>query len=742
MKKVVKCLLLIVSLSTLTGCNTFHDHVYEKEVIIKNPTCTEYGEGYLQCLDCDKHTENIEIQPLGHYYWESVIPATCTEGGYTVHTCLRCGDTYKDNYTEPLGHDYHSYVTNATCVDDGLEECFCTRCGLDKYDSITLPHLGHDFVKKVVEPTCIREGYTEYKCKNCGYTYLEDRTNKISHDFVDVHIEPTCLYKGCDRHTCKLCGYVYEDNIVVCLGGHDYVEHEGKDATCNEDGWYPYLTCSRCSYSTYKVMKSTGHHTIDVVTPASCLEGGYTTHTCTICNEVYVDNETAPLGHDLISVESKEPTCTECGHNAYEYCSRCDYSTYEEISPIGGDHNYISTVVEPTKTSRGYTLHECDICHDTYKDNYVDPVAPSTCYDSNEAIEKYIHSDKLIDSYRDDDYYYFMLYQGSIDDFVLFKYRNLLWNKGVEELGTYPKVDKEAHPVSLQSDISSRLAKVNSSISSDLENINLDIDSVTKVLDNSMDLEMSALLYDGFNANALELNGESYSILCDQINEYEKYSFDTSFMEYGNYYSYTSTVNLDLYVGFRYKISEKTIEYKTYTSLTSNIQENIYCSTKDDIGEFNEQISLTNEALSLVVEPTKYTNNHPKIISHCGYDDFTMKPLHTSTKLIQFFSCSDLYNSGYDMLHFKITFNYSKSGDAACHIQVCDYDSHHSISGEERDYTNPGNITFEFDQQTSTIVSANGFSIVFNNRNYFKDYYIKNLKVEVTAYCSRAEYED
>ena len=36
------------------------------------------------------------------------------------------------------------------------------------------------------------------------------------------------------------------------------------------------------------------------------------------------------------------------------------------------DHNYTSTIVYPTCTEQGYTLHICNDCGDTYKDTYVD----------------------------------------------------------------------------------------------------------------------------------------------------------------------------------------------------------------------------------------------------------------------------------------------------------------------------------------------------------------------------------
>ena len=66
-----------------------------------------------------------------------------------------------------------------------------------------------------------------------------------------------------------------------------------------------------------------------VVTPPTCTEKGYTTHTCS-CGDSYVDSY-VDAGHTLTQVGAKAPTCTEVGHEAYEYCTECDYSTYVEI---------------------------------------------------------------------------------------------------------------------------------------------------------------------------------------------------------------------------------------------------------------------------------------------------------------------------------------------------------------------------------------------------------------------------
>ena len=44
-------------------------------------------------------------------------------------------------------------------------------------------------------------------------------------------------------------------------------------------------------------------------------------------------------GHDRVSHDAKAPTCTEIGWDAYDTCSRCEYSTYVEKSePVSYTH--------------------------------------------------------------------------------------------------------------------------------------------------------------------------------------------------------------------------------------------------------------------------------------------------------------------------------------------------------------------------------------------------------------------
>lgn len=82
---------------------------------------------------------------------------------------------------------------------------------------------------------------------------------------------------------------------------------------------------------------------------------------------VYMGNNTHT--HSYSSSITKQPTCTATGVRTYT-CS-CG-SSYTETIPAKG-HSYKNQVIAPTLTEKGYTLHTCSVCGDSYKDTYVNP---------------------------------------------------------------------------------------------------------------------------------------------------------------------------------------------------------------------------------------------------------------------------------------------------------------------------------------------------------------------------------
>lgn len=153
------------------------------------------------------------------------------------------------------------------------------------------------------------------------------------------------------------------------------------DGTAEEDGSYDEVVyCTLCNAEISRVHKTSSTHTHvagDAVeenkVEATCeKDGSYDTVVrCKIC-KVELSNEhhtITKLGHDIVSHDEKEATCNETGHNAYDTCNRCSYTTYKEI-PITGKHTPKDAVeenkVEATCEIDGY-YEEVIYCKDCGK---------------------------------------------------------------------------------------------------------------------------------------------------------------------------------------------------------------------------------------------------------------------------------------------------------------------------------------------------------------------------------------
>ncbi len=96
----------------------------------------------------------------------------------------------------------------------------------------------------------------------------------------------------------------------------------------------------------------------------TCLNGGKKETTCTICGFV-ITEELPAYVHNFVEREGKAPTCEEIGWDDYEQCTRCNYSTYNEIAPLGHEWNLGEVVKEETCTENGIKNYVCMHCEKT-----------------------------------------------------------------------------------------------------------------------------------------------------------------------------------------------------------------------------------------------------------------------------------------------------------------------------------------------------------------------------------------
>ena len=168
------------------------------------------------------------------------------------------------------------------------------------------------------------------ECQNCH------NDGNITH--LQVHTGgtqgPTCT----EGKICEKCGAEYD------IPGHKWIT----PANSSLGNGTHRIICLRCGLNG----------------TASC-SGGYATCTspgvCAACGGSYYG------GHDLVQHAAKAPTCTEIGWDAYEACSRCDYTTYVEL-PAQHDLEHHAAKA-PTCTEPGWNAYDtCKNCdYNTYQ---------------------------------------------------------------------------------------------------------------------------------------------------------------------------------------------------------------------------------------------------------------------------------------------------------------------------------------------------------------------------------------
>lgn len=355
-------------------------HTYQtcdsvKVPVLDNGVVVGYTIDYrLNTYTCDKIVA-VESDFANHTFGivNGITFADCENGATVDAKCVYCDYQFTlaefNAYTglnlsaDALGHSYTSVVVAPTCAEVGYTLYTCSVCG-DNYTKDEVDALGHTYDEVVTDPTCTDAGYTTYTCSVCGDGYVGDEVDALGHEYDSVVVAPTCTKDGCTEYTCSVCGDFYADTVVPALG-HDYTVVITPE-TCTLDGAEIY-TCQRadCDHG----LDADGHgFGYVVIRPA--------------------------LDHDYVPHEAQAPDCENIGWDAYDTCTRCDYSTYVEKAALGhlpfdlttdSAYQCLDCMSAPscTKTGKGWGAY----CQRGYEDENT-----RHCADAHEVIPALGHN--------------------------------------------------------------------------------------------------------------------------------------------------------------------------------------------------------------------------------------------------------------------------------------------------------------------------------------------------------------
>ena len=387
--------------SGFTGFASFNgteDQVYFKEGVIQTGFIT-YGTDVYHACGENNIAHKCDVKDT----------RTCTQNGYKQFVCPECSEYQNGEPLFSVGHVWDEdhvcevcgfHGINIATVDVPEKTLFYTYTG-----KAIKPNV--DFLTYEGETLNVRssrkgtDGYASYTNNvdvGMGTITVEGRGNfygTLDINFViipgsfttgeanDVTADSATLSWAAAPGATKYCieRYSVEKNVWIKIGTTESTTYDLLNLKDNTEylfriswqadaGEKSYFTSAdkRLEISFTTIAHEHGYSA--VVTAPTCTEKGYTTHTCTICGDSYVDSYVDALGHDFGEWKvTTAPTCTEKGVET-RCCSRCDATETRDVEVL--DHEYKAVVTAPTCTEKGCTTHTCTLCGDSYVDSYVD----------------------------------------------------------------------------------------------------------------------------------------------------------------------------------------------------------------------------------------------------------------------------------------------------------------------------------------------------------------------------------
>lgn len=188
------------------------NHKWNDGVVTKNATCTEQGEITYTCNDCG-HTKVEKTPALGHDLKEVILKQpTCSEAGLKAMVCQRPGCDHRENEVSiPATGEHHwdnGVVTKEpTCITKGQKTYTCEHCGEKRYEEIGLiEHIWEEIWEKGPDKTVTE---VHAFCGGCGKDFgpgPEGAQAALEHTMMDFN-------DGCSNY--------YADEVTVTIPGED-----------------------------------------------------------------------------------------------------------------------------------------------------------------------------------------------------------------------------------------------------------------------------------------------------------------------------------------------------------------------------------------------------------------------------------------------------------------------------------------------------------------------------------------
>ena len=289
------------------------------------------------------------------------VPVHCAFCGIREEREARRYEKYDSNYhkvyvTECQNCHNDGNITHLQVHSGGTETPTCTKGKTCEKCGAEYGILGHDW--GAWTPNYASNGTHTRRCKRCnaeetgscsgGYATCDTlgMCNTCGGSYYGGHAWGEWSSAGNGTHTRSCTNYCREVDTAKCTGGK---------ATCSAKA-----VCEVCG-GEYGEKDSNNHDLVQHAAKApTCTEIGWNAYeTCSRCN--YTTYAELPAQHDFVYHKAKTATCKEIGWGVYKTCKNCDYTDYQEIPTLNHDLKQ-HVIIAPTCTETGLAYVTCWRC--------------------------------------------------------------------------------------------------------------------------------------------------------------------------------------------------------------------------------------------------------------------------------------------------------------------------------------------------------------------------------------------
>ena len=324
------------------------------------------------------------VLAFGRNCFEDVKMVYCTSNSACAKYCEENGVKYKlTDVAPPNANDFEVTLSEDSFVYSGYEE---------KPENVTVYYKGKELwgASPYVDNPDYSVQYTNNINAGTASVVITGMGDYIGTKVVNYTINPLALTSKSSRINFadgsmgqyKCTGSEIKPKINVFKSDDDTRLTEGKDykVTYSDNvnagtGTIKVTFMGNYTGSISKTFKITPAHqhtfgSWRITKAPTCTTDGEQKRSCTSkdCGH-YTETATIPAKGHSYKITSEANPCT--GGKVTYTCSKCGDSYTEDVAAQG--HKYVDTVVAPTCTTGGYTLHTCSVCKKSYKDNETQP---------------------------------------------------------------------------------------------------------------------------------------------------------------------------------------------------------------------------------------------------------------------------------------------------------------------------------------------------------------------------------